>query len=241
MSGIIGKVATGSETHLVTSTFYGTCATAASTKLKVVKLADTNIDSATLLTGMTLAVKFTYSNTVASPTLKVQRGGNTTDLISAKSIKQYGTTAPGTTEAASWRAGAVVLFIYDGTNWVMVSSIDNDTAYTHPTATATAAAAVKVGQDSLGHVVLGNALTAADISGALYTGTNTLTNGYLLAADGTSGQVKSAQVTTGTVNSLSTNYDSTNERLEFITVSGMSVVTSIGDIPTLVDGNGASY
>ena len=133
MSGIIGKVATGSETHLVTSTFYGTCATAASTKLKVVKLADTNIDSATLLTGMTLAVKFTYSNTVASPTLKVQRGGNTTDLISAKSIKQYGTTAPGTTEAASWRAGAVVLFIYDGTNWVMVSSIDNDTAYTHPT------------------------------------------------------------------------------------------------------------
>ena len=72
-------------------------------------------------------------------------------------------------------------------------------------------------------------------------GTSTLTDGYLLAAQGTSGQVKSVQVTTGTVNSLSTNYDSTNERLEFITVSGMSVVTSIGDIPTLVDGNGASY
>lgn len=101
MSGIIGKVATGSETHLVTSTFYGTCATAANTVLKVVKLADTSIDSATLLTGMTLAVKFTYSNTAANPTLKVQRGGNTTDLIAAKSIKQYGTTAPGTTVAAS--------------------------------------------------------------------------------------------------------------------------------------------
>ena len=80
-----------------------------------------------------------------------------------------------------------------------------------------------------------------NLDGALFMGTSTLTDGYLLAAQGTSGQVKSVQVTTGTVNSLSTNYDSTNERLEFITVSGMSVVTSIGDIPTLVDGNGASY
>lgn len=35
--------------------------------------------------------------------------------------------------------------------------------YTHPTTTAVAAAAVKVGNDSTGHVVLGNALSASDV------------------------------------------------------------------------------
>ena len=38
--------------------------------------------------------------------------------------------------------------------------------YTHPSATATAAAAVKVGNDALGHVVLGAALTASDVGAA---------------------------------------------------------------------------
>lgn len=37
------------------------------------------------------------------------------------------------------------------------------TVYTHPTTTAVAAAAVKVGNDAAGHVVLGAALTAADV------------------------------------------------------------------------------
>lgn len=35
--------------------------------------------------------------------------------------------------------------------------------YSHPTATYSAAAAIKVGRDALGHVVLGGALTAADV------------------------------------------------------------------------------
>lgn len=115
-NGVIGKVTAGGGTHLVTSTFYGTCATAAATAAKIVKLADSTADAATLLTGMTLAVKFTNSNTVANPTLTVQRNSNTTNLIAAKSIMRYGTTAPGTTAATSWRAGAVVIFVYDGTN-----------------------------------------------------------------------------------------------------------------------------
>lgn len=118
-NGIIGKVTAGGGTHLVTSTFYGTCATAAGTAAKIVKLADATADAATAIVGMTLAVKFTNSNTVANPTLTVQRNGNTTNLIAATSIKAYGTTAPGTTVATSWRAGAVVLFVYvaDGSNY----------------------------------------------------------------------------------------------------------------------------
>lgn len=35
--------------------------------------------------------------------------------------------------------------------------------YSHPTSTYTAAAAVKVGRDALGHVILGGVLTAADV------------------------------------------------------------------------------
>lgn len=132
-NGIIGKVTAGGGTHLVTSTFYGTCATAAGTAAKIVKLADATADAATAIVGMTLAVKFTNSNTAANPTLTVQRNGNTTNLIAATSIKAYGTTAPGTTVATSWRAGAVVLFVYvaDGSNyyWTQVSSLDDNTTY----------------------------------------------------------------------------------------------------------------
>jgi hypothetical protein len=40
------------------------------------------------------------------------------------------------------------------------------TVYTHPTTTAVNAAAVKVGKDSNGHVVLGGALTASDVGAA---------------------------------------------------------------------------
>ena len=43
------------------------------------------------------------------------------------------------------------------------------TSYTHPSATAHTAAAVKVGNDALGHVVIGSALTAADVSAAAST------------------------------------------------------------------------
>ncbi len=43
--------------------------------------------------------------------------------------------------------------------------------YTHPTTTATGAAAVKVGYDGLGHVVLGSALAYGDISGISSTST----------------------------------------------------------------------
>ena len=99
-NGIIGKVTAGGGTHLVTSTFYGTCTTAANTAAKIVKLADATPDS-------------------ANPTLTVQRNANTTNLIAAKPIMVYGSTKAGTASGTAWRAGAVILFIYDGTNWVI--------------------------------------------------------------------------------------------------------------------------
>ena len=83
---------------------YGTCTTAAETAAKVVTLS-----GFVLVTGATIHVKFTNSNTVANPTLNVNSTG-------AKSIMRYGTTAASTSPDTSWLAGAVVSFTYDGTN-----------------------------------------------------------------------------------------------------------------------------
>ena len=87
--------------------FYGTCSTAKGTVAKVATVAGVT----ELKTGITIAVKFTNENTSTSPTLKV-------NSLDAKAIKRYGTTAVGTSAAASWQAGAVVTMTYDGTNWV---------------------------------------------------------------------------------------------------------------------------
>lgn len=88
--------------------YYGTCSTAAATAAKEVSI--TGVTA--LTTGLTITVAFTNSNTASSPTLKV----NTLD---AKSIKRYGTTAPSTSAASSWQAGAMISLTYDGRYWVM--------------------------------------------------------------------------------------------------------------------------
>ena len=63
--------------------------------------------------------------------------------------------------------------------------------YTHPTTTAVTAAAVKVGKDSSGHVVLGNALTASDV-GAIATTAKGAANG--VAELDSTGKVPSSQL-----------------------------------------------
>ena len=107
---VITKIAASSGTHLVSTSFYGTCTTAAGTAAKEVVVNDPNItDTITLVNGMTLAVKFTNSNTVASPKITVYNNSGTaasptkgsTTLIAQKSIMRYGTTAPSTTAATS--------------------------------------------------------------------------------------------------------------------------------------------
>lgn len=91
---------------------YLTCDTAAATAAKTTTLVHGSFDASCLVAGAQALVKFTYANGVANPTLSVN--GTT-----AKSIKRYGTTAVSTSAASSWNAGAVVLFVYDGTNWIV--------------------------------------------------------------------------------------------------------------------------
>ena len=87
---------------------FGTCATAAGTAAKAA-----TITGFKLVTGARIAIKFSAANTVANPTLNVNGTG-------AKAIKKYGTTA---VDVNAWVAGAVVEFIYDGTNWIMLTGM----------------------------------------------------------------------------------------------------------------------
>lgn len=104
--GYIGNVKIGSTTHLVGSTLYGTCSTAAGTKAKVVTCSSFD----TLITGVTIHVKFSNDNTADSPTLNVNSTG-------AKAIWKSGGTIKSSNPG--WMADEVVSFTYDGTRWIM--------------------------------------------------------------------------------------------------------------------------
>ena len=84
---------------------YATCDTAAGTVAKVASLA---AGSLSLKAGATVAVKFTYANTVSSPTLNIAGTG-------AKAMYIQGV------RDVYWTDGATVTFTYDGINWRVAS------------------------------------------------------------------------------------------------------------------------
>ena len=83
---------------------YGTCSTAAATSAKVVTLS-----GFTLFKGAKISVKFTYANESTGPTLNVNNTG-------AKTIYAYG-SAIASSGPYSWKAGATVDFVYNGSQW----------------------------------------------------------------------------------------------------------------------------
>ena len=113
----IHNISYGGNTYNFEAIWYGECDTAAATAAKTVTI--TGFPS-TLVAGTAAAIKFANSNSVASPTLSINSG-------TAHSIIRYGTSAPSTSVASSWAAGAVVLMIYDGTYWRICSYKDNTT------------------------------------------------------------------------------------------------------------------
>ena len=101
---------------------YGTCSTAAGTAEKVVETADTNWR---LVSGSIIAVKFTATNTAASPTLNVNGTG-------AKSIWYNTGLITSNNKDYAGTANRIILFMYDGTQYVFLGwSIDNNTTYTN--------------------------------------------------------------------------------------------------------------
>ena len=119
--GYVGKVAVGSTTHLVGSTLYGTCDTAAATQTKVVTCA--NFD--TLITGVTIHVKFTYGN---SSTSDAKLNVNSTG---AKNIVRENLCYVSSANTAQ-APNSIVSFTYDGTNQVMNNGIPNERLYLTP-------------------------------------------------------------------------------------------------------------
>lgn len=93
---------------------YVTCNTPAATTAKIVSLS-----GFVLAAGAKITVKFTNNNTASDPTLNVNGTG-------AKAIKKYGEVALNT---YMWQAGAVVEFVYDGTNWIMQGGTTATTTY----------------------------------------------------------------------------------------------------------------
>ena len=94
-------------------THFGTCDTAAATAAKTVACT-----SFTLVTGSRIVVKFTVTNTAASPTLNVNSTG-------AKAIQYRGSAI----SAGYLAANRTYEFIYDGTNYQLVGDLDTNTTY----------------------------------------------------------------------------------------------------------------
>ena len=99
---------------------YGVCATAAATAAKTVA-----ITGFSLITGSTVKVKFSYTNTVANPTLNVNSTG-------AKAIYYRGSAI----STSYLKAGSVYEFVYDGTNWEFIGDINTNTTYSAATTSA---------------------------------------------------------------------------------------------------------
>ena len=95
---------------------YGTCDTAAGTGIKAITLAD-SYSNFTVSTGSIVAVKFTYTNTVASTSLKLSVAGVTAQ------IKYLNTTFP---SSQHWLAGSTVEFVYDGSAWQIFGTIKDN-------------------------------------------------------------------------------------------------------------------
>lgn len=93
---------------------YGVCENGAGTVAKTVTVSPA-LES--LATGDLIFVKFNNYNTATNPTLNVNGLG-------AHAIKRYGSTAPGTSAAASWNAGSTVALVYDGSYWQIVGWIN---------------------------------------------------------------------------------------------------------------------
>lgn len=98
-------VVTQLETLTKNAPKYGTSSSSASTTAKT---ATTTNGDFNLHTGSVVRVKFTYTNTATTPTLNI-------DSTGAHAIKAYNTTKPD----VYWKAGDVVEFTYDGTNFIM--------------------------------------------------------------------------------------------------------------------------
>jgi len=174
---------------------FGTCSTLAGTAAKTVTIDGIN----ELTVGLTIMVKFLYSNSKASPTLKVNN-------LDAKSIMRYGTTAPGTSVSTSWNEGSVVIMVYDGAYWQICNFLNS--TYTIPSAMTDS-------EMKAGTATTGRTLTAVRLKNAIeYHSADLLT--WNLLGEYTGIQASPPQVPSGAHEALVVVEPSTGYRLSFV-------------------------
>jgi len=110
------KTEIDSELSKKKSHYYGTCTTSASTQVKAVTSTDFVLN-----TGVVLSVKFTNNNTY-NGTAKLKINDSEDEI----NVAVVGTT---TTSRYYWKAGEVVTFVYDGTNFIMAEGGNATTTY----------------------------------------------------------------------------------------------------------------
>lgn len=116
----VGKIRAAGGLSSVGSTLYGLCSSNANDEIKVVSI--DGLD--TLFVGLSINVKFTNSNRVSTPKLRISGSG-----IEDMPIYLYGATRPGTTDETSWKPGSVLELTYDGTGWQVAGWINDNTKY----------------------------------------------------------------------------------------------------------------
>ena len=193
---------------------YGECSTAGGTVQKEVSIPNVTA----LATGLTIVVKFKNANSVANPTLKV-------NSLDAKAIKRYGTTAPSTSAASSWNAGAVVALTYDGTYWQLHDW--NNTTYS-----AMTSAEAQAGTSTSSRLITPARLKEGVEAHAPVQSVNSKTGAVTVEevpAGGTAGQVLSKKTNADgdtewtTPASIPTNVSSFNNDAGYLTLSTLPV------------------
>ena len=160
-------------------THFGSCSTAAATAAKVV-----SVPNFVLAAGAEVTVRFTVTNTAASPTLNVNNTG-------AKAIVYRNAAI----SAGYLAANRVYKFVYDGTNYELIGDIDTNTRYTAASATPKAPGTAAVGTSAkyaredhvhpLQTTVSGNAGSATKLATARTIGITGVVTGTATSFDGT--------------------------------------------------------
>lgn len=107
--------------HVISSSFYGTCSTAANESNKEVIIQNRNINSINLVKGMLLTVKFAHGNSVTSELPTLQIFANAANSDSATPVKGTNLTTnilkifakANDTMQPEWEPNSVVSFVYD--------------------------------------------------------------------------------------------------------------------------------
>jgi hypothetical protein len=142
MASVINQIKLGSVEYAIAASAYAECSTAAGTAAKVAAIntdGDTTNTAFTLIKGVAVNVKFTVTNTAASPTLNINSTG-------AKAIYYNGAAIT----AGYLKANKVYQFVYNGKQWDLVGDVDTnkDTGATSVTTTGSGNAVTTASYDA---------------------------------------------------------------------------------------------